>query len=96
MGRHVSTALVAHQVHVGAPTALAVPVDHELAVGSQVLVAPRCPADPNSGAHMARRYSEVIPDADVVMLADDIGHWPQIEAPDEVLKHFFAHVDRVS
>lgn len=45
---------------------------------------------------MARRYSEVIPDADVVMLADDIGHWPQIEAPDEVLKHFFAHVDRVS
>jgi pimeloyl-ACP methyl ester carboxylesterase len=54
------------------------------------------PLDPNSGAHMARRYAEVISDADVVMLADDIAHWPQIEAPDEVLKHFFAHVDRVS
>ncbi len=54
------------------------------------------PIDPNSGAHMARRYAEVIPDADVVMLADDVGHWPQIEAPEAVLKHFLAHVDRVT
>lgn len=53
------------------------------------------PADPNSGAHMARRYAEVIPDADVVLLADAIGHWPQIEVPDAVLTHFLAHVDRV-
>ncbi len=54
------------------------------------------PIDPNSGAHMARRYAEVIPDADVVMLADDIGHWPQLEAPDAVLTHFLAHIDRVA
>lgn len=54
------------------------------------------PVDPNSGAHMARRYAEVVPDADVVMLADDIGHWPQLEAPREVLRHFLAHVDRLS
>jgi pimeloyl-ACP methyl ester carboxylesterase len=54
------------------------------------------PIDPNSGAHMARRYAEVIPNADVVMLADDIGHWPQIEAPADVLTHFLALVDRVS
>lgn len=54
------------------------------------------PADPNSGAHMARRYAEVIPGADVVMLDDDIGHWPQIEAPHAVLTHFLAHVDRVT
>jgi pimeloyl-ACP methyl ester carboxylesterase len=40
------------------------------------------PVDPNSGAHMARRYAEAIPNADVVMLADDIGHWPQLEAPE--------------
>jgi pimeloyl-ACP methyl ester carboxylesterase len=45
---------------------------------------------------MARRYAEVIPNADVVMLADDIGHWPQIEAPADVLTHFLAHVDRAS
>jgi pimeloyl-ACP methyl ester carboxylesterase len=54
------------------------------------------PVDPNSGAHMARRYAEVIPEPDVVMLADDIGHWPQIEAPDAVLTHFLAHIDRVT
>jgi pimeloyl-ACP methyl ester carboxylesterase len=54
------------------------------------------PVDPNSGAHMARRYAEVIPDPDVVMLADDIGHWPQLEAPDAVLTHFLAHIDRVT
>jgi pimeloyl-ACP methyl ester carboxylesterase len=54
------------------------------------------PVDPNSGAHMARRYAEVIPQPDVVMLADDIGHWPQIEAPDAVLTHFLAHIDRVT
>jgi len=54
------------------------------------------PIDPNSGAHMARRYQQVIPDPDVVMLADDIGHWPQIEAPEAVLTHFLAHIDRVT
>jgi pimeloyl-ACP methyl ester carboxylesterase len=54
------------------------------------------PIDPNSGRHMADRYREVIPDADIVMLADDIGHWPHIEAPEAVLTHFLAHVDRVT
>lgn len=54
------------------------------------------PVDPNSGAHMARRYAEVVPEPDVVMLADDIGHWPQIEAPGPVLEHLLAHIDRVT
>jgi pimeloyl-ACP methyl ester carboxylesterase len=53
------------------------------------------PIDPNSGRHMADRYVDVIPNADVVMLADDIAHWPQLEAPEAVLEHFLAHVDRV-
>jgi len=53
------------------------------------------PLDPNSGKHMADRYREVIPNPDIVMLADDIAHWPQIEAPDAVLAHFLAHVERV-
>ena len=51
--------------------------------------------DPNSGAHMARRYTEVIPHPDVVML-DDIGHWPQLEAPDAVWEAFIEHIDRVT
>jgi len=33
--------------------------------------------------------------ADVVMLDDNIGHWPQVEAPDAVLENFLAFVDRV-
>jgi pimeloyl-ACP methyl ester carboxylesterase len=53
------------------------------------------PIDPNSGRHMAQRYLEIIPNPDVVMLDDKIGHWPQIEAPDAVLAAFLAHVDRV-
>jgi len=54
------------------------------------------PADPNSGRHMAQRYLEVIPNPDVVMLDDNIGHWPQIEAPYAVLQNFLAHVDRLT
>jgi pimeloyl-ACP methyl ester carboxylesterase len=53
------------------------------------------PIDPNSGRHMAQRYLEVIPNPDVVMLDDNIGHWPQIEAPDAVLEHFLAHIEGV-
>ncbi|KZM75455.1 alpha/beta fold hydrolase [Nocardia terpenica] len=53
------------------------------------------PADPNSGRHMADRYRQVIPDPDVVMLDDGIGHWPQIEAPEAVLTHLLDHVDAV-
>ncbi|MDT5016601.1 MAG: hypothetical protein QOD39_2761 [Mycobacterium sp.] len=54
------------------------------------------PIDPNSGRHMAQRYLEVIPDPDVVMLDDKIGHWPQIEAPDAVLAAFLEHIGRLA
>jgi pimeloyl-ACP methyl ester carboxylesterase len=54
------------------------------------------PVDPNSGRHMAQRYLEVIPNPDVVMLDDNIGHWPQIEAPEAVLAHFLDHIERVT
>ena len=37
-------------------------------------------ADPVSGAHMAKRYCELAPDSDCILLAG-IGHYPQIEAP---------------
>jgi len=51
------------------------------------------PCDPNSGRHMADRYAELIPDADVVFLGEDIGHWPQLEDPLGVLSHFLEFVD---
>ena len=51
------------------------------------------PYDPNSGRHMAERYMEVIPEPDVVLLADDIGHWPQIEDPQGALTHFLEFIE---
>jgi pimeloyl-ACP methyl ester carboxylesterase len=50
--------------------------------------------DPISGAHMVARYRELIPDADAVLLSD-IGHYPQIEAPCQVLKHYLMFRDRL-
>jgi pimeloyl-ACP methyl ester carboxylesterase len=44
--------------------------------------------DPISGAHMAARYRELIPNPDVVELPR-IGHYPQHEAPQRVLRAVF-------
>ena len=43
-------------------------------------------ADPVSGAHMVARYRELVGHGDIVAL-DDIGHYPQIEAPAAVASH---------
>jgi pimeloyl-ACP methyl ester carboxylesterase len=50
------------------------------------------PLDPVSGAHMAERYRELVPHADVVLL-DGIGHYPQVEDPEGVLDAFFRFVE---
>jgi hypothetical protein len=50
--------------------------------------------DPISGAHMVERYRQLIADADTVLLPG-IGHYPQIEAPVQVLKHYLAFRDRL-
>ena len=42
-------------------------------------------ADPIAGAHVAEHFRRCVPDADVVGL-EEIGHYPQIEAPDSVLE----------
>ncbi|VVP31651.1 2-hydroxy-6-oxo-6-(2'-aminophenyl)hexa-2, 4-dienoic acid hydrolase [Pseudomonas fluorescens] len=49
--------------------------------------------DPISGAHMVERYRELVSDADTVLLPN-IGHYPQIEAPVQVLKHYLAFRER--
>lgn len=46
-------------------------------------------ADPISGAHMAARYRELVPAADITLLVG-IGHYPQCEAPAAVLDAFLA------
>lgn len=44
-------------------------------------------ADRVSGSHMAARYREVVPSADVTLL-EGIGHYPQVEAPRAVLEAY--------
>lgn len=46
-------------------------------------------ADPVSGGHMVERYRALIANPDTVLL-QGIGHYPQIEAPVQVLKHYLA------
>ncbi|EMJ95092.1 alpha/beta hydrolase family protein [Leptospira kirschneri str. JB] len=41
--------------------------------------------DPISGINIVKRYKELVPSADIVELSG-IGHYPQVEAPDQVLK----------
>ncbi len=45
-------------------------------------------ADPVSGEHMAARYHQLIPSPDIVLLPE-IGHYPQVEAPDLVLQALY-------
>ncbi|MGE0868179.1 MAG: alpha/beta fold hydrolase [Kofleriaceae bacterium] len=47
-------------------------------------------ADPISGAHMVARYRELIRDPDVVELPG-VGHYPHVEAADQVTEALFSH-----
>ena len=50
--------------------------------------------DPISGAHMVERYRQLVPEPDTIRLAN-IGHYPQIEAPVQVLRHYQAFRERI-
>lgn len=41
-------------------------------------------ADSISGEHMVKRYEELVPNPDIVRITD-AGHYPQLEAPEDVL-----------
>lgn len=51
--------------------------------------------DPVSGAHMVRRYRELVAYPDITELPG-IGHYPQIEAPGEVLAAYLEFRNRLS
>jgi pimeloyl-ACP methyl ester carboxylesterase len=51
-------------------------------------------ADPVSGAEMAARYRELVPQVEVVEL-DGVGHYPQLEAPEATLAALVAFWDRI-
>ena len=48
-------------------------------------------ADPISGAHMVKRYRELVSNKNIVAL-ETIGHYPQVEAPKEVLEAYLKFV----
>jgi pimeloyl-ACP methyl ester carboxylesterase len=50
--------------------------------------------DPVSGRHLAVRYRQLVPDADVVVL-EDVGHYPQLEVHDRVVDEYEAFRRRV-
>ncbi|MBZ0253065.1 MAG: alpha/beta hydrolase, partial [Candidatus Methylomirabilis sp.] len=49
-------------------------------------------ADPVSGAHMVERYRRLVANPNVTLLAE-IGHYPQVEAPEAVLEAYLAFAD---
>ncbi len=51
-------------------------------------------ADPISGAHLAQRYSELVPDPDVVVL-EGVGHYPQLEDAGRVVDEYQRFRSRV-
>ena len=59
----------------------------------QTTTIPMClingPSDPNSGAHMAKRYTELISNPILYILEDNIGHWPFLEDEKAVLNAYF-------
>lgn len=51
-------------------------------------------ADPVSGAHLYHYYKKLIPSADAVLL-DSIGHYPQTEAPEAVIREVLEFHKRI-
>ena len=51
--------------------------------------------DPISGAHMVAHYRELIPSANVTELAE-VGHYPQVQAPGQVLKAYLEFRDEIA
>jgi len=49
--------------------------------------------DPISGAHLVARYKQLIPNADIICL-QDVGHYPQIEAPQLVLSSILTKIQQ--
>jgi pimeloyl-ACP methyl ester carboxylesterase len=51
--------------------------------------------DPVSGRHLAERYRELVPQPDVVVF-DDLGHYPHLEAPQAILAAYLEFRDALS
>jgi pimeloyl-ACP methyl ester carboxylesterase len=47
-------------------------------------------ADPVSGAHLVKRFREVVPNEKDIVELDMIGHFPHLECPDAVIESYLA------
>jgi pimeloyl-ACP methyl ester carboxylesterase len=54
------------------------------------------PSDPISGRHMGEKFHELVPNQELIYLEEGVGHWPQIEAPDQVFEEFKRFQQRVA
>ena len=46
-------------------------------------------ADPVSGAHLVKRFREVLPEQKDIIELENVGHFPHFETPEIVLSKFF-------
>ena len=51
--------------------------------------------DPVSGKHLVERFRQVVPDQTNIIELPGIGHFPHLETPDIVIKHFMGFHDRI-
>lgn len=61
----------------------------------------RCPiglingsVDPVSGDHMVQRFTELVSEQHFILKLDEIGHYPQLEAPEEVIAGYRAFLTK--
>jgi len=52
-------------------------------------------ADPVSGAHMVAHYKNIIGMPDYLAELPDIGHYPQVEAPQDIANHYLKFLDNL-
>lgn len=53
-------------------------------------------ADPVSGAHLVERFRQIVPHQTDIVELPNIGHFPQFEAPEEILKRYFEFREKYS
>ena len=51
--------------------------------------------DPVSGAHMVARYQELACRLDYLVQLPNVGHYPQVEAPEDLVSHYQEYLKRV-
>ena len=49
--------------------------------------------DPVSGAHMVAHYRDIIGEPDYLKELSDIGHYPQVEDPQNVVKYYLEFLE---